>query len=274
MQASRGGQDRAGRCRIELHRIDGERALRLAHGRVCVVLVLRGEVRLVSREGRFTLRRGRWHACDGESAAALLGTQRARGWLLELEASELPRLPALASIPLPNRGAMPRHAAGALRAAHAASHLADGPARDLALELALRTVLATAATVDACADRVPGRTRSRRRHVLSRLQRARLYLEANVDRVVRLDELARLTHFSVWHLSRCFRGLFGASPQAYGVEARLRHARRLVLAGELAICDVAAASGFENTSAFARAFSARFGCSASALRRAAHRDAA
>ena len=69
--------------------------------------------------------------------------------------------------------------------------------------------------------RCPGRSRSRKRQVFGRLQRARLYLEGNCDRVVRISELAELTSFSSWYFSKTFHSLYEESPQAASARMRL-----------------------------------------------------
>jgi AraC family transcriptional regulator len=256
----------APRCELVVLRDEATR--RAAEGQAGLLLVLRGPVRIASREGRFALRRAQWYAYDAGSKAEIHVPAGARALLLETAEARLAALPAFAAVPLPNRGTLSpghvhrlRHVLRTLRAAGMAT-----PGDDV-LDRLLGILLAETPTVAACAAACPGRTRLRRRNVLSRLQRARLYLEGHAERVVRLEELARLSHFSGWYLSRSFRRLFGRSPQAYGLEVRLQRARALVLAGPGAICDIAAACGFDNPSAFARAFHARFGISASGLRR-------
>lgn len=114
--------------------------------------------------------------------------------------------------------------------------------------------------------RPPGRTEARRRQLLSRMLRARLYIEGNADRVVRITELARLCSFSPWHFTKTFHQIFGETPQGCGVRFRLDRARKLVVQSRLAISEIAAACGFENASSFARAFHERFGECASQMR--------
>ena len=76
--------------------------------------------------------------------------------------------------------------------------------------------------------RCPGRSRSRKRQVFGRLQRARLYLEGNCDRVVRISELAELTSFSSWYFSKTFHALYDESPQAAAARMRLERAAELL----------------------------------------------
>lgn len=112
----------------------------------------------------------------------------------------------------------------------------------------------------------PGRSASRRQSVLVRMHRARLFLEGNADRVVRVPELARLTHFSPWYFTKTFHRVFGVTPQQCGVRIRLRRAARLVRDTDLAVGEIAAACGFENACSFARAFQNQFGLSATRMR--------
>lgn len=98
------------------------------------------------------------------------------------------------------------------------------------------------------------------------MQRARLYLEGNSDRVVRISELAQLTNFSSWYVSKTFQSLYEESPQALSARLRLERASDLLRDTSMMIGEVAAASGFDNCCSFARAFRARFGVSASHYR--------
>jgi AraC family transcriptional regulator len=98
------------------------------------------------------------------------------------------------------------------------------------------------------------------------MQRAHLYLEGHRDRVVRISELAELTNFSSWYLSKTFQSLYEESPQALSARLRLERAADLLRDTTMMIGEVAAASGFDNCCSFARAFRARFGVSASQYR--------
>lgn len=111
-----------------------------------------------------------------------------------------------------------------------------------------------------------GRSRSRKRQVFGRMQRARLYLEGNSHRVVRIGELAELTNFSSWYLSKTFQSLYEESPQSLSARLRLERAADLLRDTDMMVGEVAAASGFDNCCSFARAFRARYGQSASRWR--------
>ena len=76
--------------------------------------------------------------------------------------------------------------------------------------------------------RCPGRSHSRKRQVFGRLQRARLFLEGHRDRVVTLTELAELTSFSNWYLSKTFHSIYDECPQVASQRMRLEHACELL----------------------------------------------
>ena len=105
-----------------------------------------------------------------------------------------------------------------------------------------------------------------KRQVFGRMQRARMYLEGNSHRVVRIGELAELTNFSSWYLSKTFQSLYEESPQSLSARLRLERAALLLRETDMMIGEVASCSGFDNCCSFARAFRARYGTSASRYR--------
>jgi len=114
--------------------------------------------------------------------------------------------------------------------------------------------------------RCPGRSHNRKRQVFGRLQRARLFLEGHRDRVVTLTELAELTSFSNWYLSKTFHSIYDECPQAASQRLRLEHACELLADTTLVIGEVGMACGFENACSFSRAFRTYTGITASAWR--------
>ena len=122
---------------------------------------------------------------------------------------------------------------------------------------------------DVLVERCPGRTLAQRRSVLVRLQRAYQYMESSNGIDLDISTLARKANYSPHHFVRTFNAVYGATPYARLVDRRLNKAHRLVSDTNLSIAEVAAASGFENRSAFARAFKRRFGTSAITVRKRA-----
>lgn len=84
------------------------------------------------------------------------------------------------------------------------------------------------------------------------------YLEAHFAENVSLAELAALAGVDRFHLLRAFRRRLGLPPHLYQTQLRLRHARRLLLAGEPAAM-AAAAAGFADQSHLIRKFKATYG---------------
>lgn len=232
---------------------------------------LRGAAWVEAKEGKFRLRPGQWIAFEKDSRPLVQADRHGLIIGLSLSTDALRKLSRFADCGLyAGRGRMSRHEALiSLRLwREAGRRLAEPDARD---ELsALRPLLLHLASLQGemseRISRCPGRSRSRKRQVFGRLQRARLYLEGNCDRVVRISELAELTSFSSWYFSRTFYGLYDESPQAAAARMRLEHAAALLRDTSMMVGEVAAASGFDNCCSFARAFRARFGVSATRYR--------
>ncbi|MGO2251129.1 MAG: AraC family transcriptional regulator [Raoultella ornithinolytica] len=88
---------------------------------------------------------------------------------------------------------------------------------------------------------------------LVRMNRVREYLHDHLACNTGLDELAEISGIDRFRLSRQFKAAFGQTPHAYLVRLRLRTARRL-LAGGLAVSQVAAETGFADQSHLGRWF--------------------
>ena len=98
------------------------------------------------------------------------------------------------------------------------------------------------------------------------MQRARPCLEGNLDRQVRIPELAALSSASVRYSSKTFQALYGEGPQSLSTRFRLAQAARLLLRTPLSVSEVGVACGFENNCSFSRAFRAQFGAPPSLYR--------
>lgn len=91
---------------------------------------------------------------------------------------------------------------------------------------------------------------------LSALQARRLsdYIEARLDRRIRLSELADVADMSVHRLLVAFRARFGTSPMQYILARRLRQARWQLLHTDRPILDIAFACGFSSHGHFTATF--------------------
>jgi AraC family transcriptional regulator len=123
------------------------------------------------------------------------------------------------------------------------------------------------AAFDPLIRRCPGRTLAQRRAVFLRLQRVRRHMLVNCHLDLDVDQLARMVSYSSCHFIRAFRTVFGQTPHAALVDYRLQRAHELLGSSELAVSEVALASGFENRCAFSRVFKRRFGVTAVEVRR-------
>lgn len=229
-----------------------------------VWIQLRGNGWVEAREGRFELAAGDWITLERDSAPQVQMDAHGLCIGLLLDAEALASLQALADVAL---------YAGRGRLAHAGRRAALRLWREAAPEgdvRAVRPLLLYLASVQrdlaARVQHCPGRSRSHKRQVFGRMQRARLYLEGHSDRVVRIDEVARLANFSSWYFSKAFHVLYGESPQSLAARLRLERAASLLRSTSMMVGEVAAASGFDNSCSFARAFRARYGVTATRYR--------
>jgi AraC family transcriptional regulator len=80
------------------------------------------------------------------------------------------------------------------------------------------------------------------------------YIHANLDRDIRLSDLAALTRMSPYHFARLFRQTMGLAPHRYLVEQRIERAKILLSDHTLTIAEVASALGFHSQSHFTSIF--------------------
>ncbi len=93
------------------------------------------------------------------------------------------------------------------------------------------------------------------------------HIDRYLDQPLELDSLAAVAHFSPFHFHRLFSAWLGETLGDYVRRRRLELAAlRLVSQPSTPVLDIALASGFGSAEAFARAFKARFGSSATAWR--------
>ena len=90
-------------------------------------------------------------------------------------------------------------------------------------------------------------------HESRAIQQARDYLTDNYARNVTLEELAKVTQLSAFHLNRAFCREVGLPPHAFQIQLRILRARSLLLQGAT-ISDSAAETGFADQSHLTRHF--------------------
>lgn len=139
--------------------------------------------------------------------------------------------------------------------------------REIAARVVAYELVALQAPLHEAISRCPGRTHAKRLNVFLRMQRVRTFISHCCDQNLDNDALARMANYSPCHFLRIFNQVFRETPHSCLIKARLQRAMHLLRSSELAINEIAMASGFENRSAFSRSFRERFGESANELRR-------
>lgn len=74
------------------------------------------------------------------------------------------------------------------------------------------------------------------------------FIDRNIERVLRIEDLAALVGLSRFHFLRCFKRATGLSPLQYVLARRVAHARALLAEGDESIAAVAYAAGFSSQS--------------------------
>jgi AraC-like DNA-binding protein len=105
--------------------------------------------------------------------------------------------------------------------------------------------------------------RDRRRAV-----EAALWIDANSQRSIDLEDAAAQAGISPFHFLRLFSDVLGVTPHQYLVRSRLRHAARLLSDHDRSVTDVAYEVGFGDLSNFVRTFHRAAGVSPLRFRQA------
>jgi AraC family transcriptional regulator len=224
-------------------------------------LQLRGTAQVAAVEGSFVLRAGEWIALE-------------RGSMPEVQSGDHGLTVCLMLTPdvmhgaldptdrglLAGRGTVPLHDRRvALRLWRQCAALPDG-AGTAAVMRGLKPLLRHwQAAQDQFAEmiqRCPGRSFHRKTRIFSRIQKARLYLEGNPQRMLRIEDLMELTRFSSWWLSKTFHAVYQETLQKASMRLRMQRARDLLQDSRLSITELAEACGFHDPCSFARQFKA------------------
>jgi AraC-like DNA-binding protein len=85
-------------------------------------------------------------------------------------------------------------------------------------------------------------------------RRAFEFIEANVGRTIKIEEIAAAVRLSAGYFSRAFRVDFGLSPYAYVIRRKVQRTQELMLVADKPLAAVAAACGFADQAHFTRLF--------------------
>ncbi|WP_409524067.1 helix-turn-helix domain-containing protein [Nitrincola sp. MINF-07-Sa-05] len=99
-----------------------------------------------------------------------------------------------------------------------------------------------------------------------RLQMAVDFMQQNLGRPLRIQQVAGMARLSSRQLQNLFQQQLGLSPQHYLLQLRMQQALTLLQETDLSVQQVADACGYQNLSAFSARFSAYHGCSARRFR--------
>jgi AraC family transcriptional regulator len=94
-------------------------------------------------------------------------------------------------------------------------------------------------------------------------------IESQLERPIRIEELAQLAGLSVSAFARAFKNTMGIAPLQYLTQRRIERARGLLETTTLRIIAVAAAVGYEDPGHFAMVFRRHVGLTPSEYRRRA-----
>jgi AraC family transcriptional regulator len=87
-----------------------------------------------------------------------------------------------------------------------------------------------------------------------RLRRVTEHIQQNLDKDLRLAELAALVYMSPYHFARLFKGSTGAPPHRFVVRQRIARAAAFLATAELSILQISRMVGFRTPSHFTTVF--------------------
>src|SRR5262245_53889292 len=100
-----------------------------------------------------------------------------------------------------------------------------------------------------------------------RINRVSDYLRGNLDRQIKLAELAKVACFSEFHFHRIFGAVSGETVNNFTNRLRLEKAARLLRYSDRSLTDIALDCGFSSSATFSRAFRAGYDTSPSQFRK-------
>ncbi len=80
------------------------------------------------------------------------------------------------------------------------------------------------------------------------------YMMARLGELVSLDELAALVQLSRSYFCRAFKATVGVTPYQWQLNARVHHAKSLILKGDMPLAQIALEAGFADQAHFTRVF--------------------
>jgi AraC family transcriptional regulator len=106
------------------------------------------------------------------------------------------------------------------------------------------------------------------------LRRVQLFVEANLERTIRLSDLAGRAELSLHHFARAFKLSAGMTPRAFVEERRIERAKQLIDESHHSLADIAIECGFGTQSRLTTMFRRRTGFTPAEYRRGRSRSTA
>ena len=119
-------------------------------------------------------------------------------------------------------------------------------------------------------------TKAHRRGGLSpaALRRVQLFVEANLERTIHVEDLAARAGLSLYHFARAFRMSAGLTPRAFVEQRRIERAKQLMADSRHSLAEIAIAAGFSTQSRMTTTFRRRTGFTPAEYRRGKSRPRA
>jgi AraC family transcriptional regulator len=116
-------------------------------------------------------------------------------------------------------------------------------------------------------DSVPSANTQAHGEYSQRINRVIDHIRGNLDRPVKLEELAKVACFSEFHFHRIFGAVAGETVNGFTNRLRLEKAARLLRYSDRSLTDIALVCGFSSSATFSRAFRSGYETSPSQFRK-------
>src|ERR1700677_2008908 len=116
-------------------------------------------------------------------------------------------------------------------------------------------------------ESVPSQKAQANSEYARRINRVIDYLRGNLDRQVKLEELAKVACFSKFHFHRIFSAVSGETLNNFTNRLRLEKAARLLRYSDQSLTDIALDCGFSSSATFSRTFRSGYDISPSQFRK-------
>lgn len=135
----------------------------------------------------------------------------------------------------------------------------NGAAQRLYLDSKVMELIARNFFIDETAEEEALFCKQYNRAMAEKVEMVKRHLERHFAEVIKLEELAKAVGSSPTHLSRSFTQVCGLTMRQYLRRIRVRHGRRLILAGRHNVTEAAFDCGYQSLSHFSKAFQEEFG---------------